>query len=144
MLAFASSRREDQGQRGSCDVVWKYETDESPKVKHHWDKDEAGTVLVGNVVVSKCPSGLSVAECQGLLNDGYEWTPRGWNRDYPQRIYAVRDGVVYRATPTNPGISYHGFPELRYLLPPDRKTREAIVELARRDGTEEEVVKWLQ
>lgn len=30
--------------------------------------------------------------------------------EHPERIYAVHEGVVYEARPTEPGLTYHGFP----------------------------------
>lgn len=125
--------------------MWLYETDENPKRKHHWNNDFAGQERVGSVVVSKCPAHLSHDQAQDLLNSGFEYYPPATTaRGYPGRIYAVLNGVVYRATPTNPGSSYHGFPELRDNLPPAREVREAIIQLARQDGSEEEVLRWLK
>jgi hypothetical protein len=124
-------------------MAWLYEPDETPKKKHHWAKDHAGFVEVGNVLVGKCPSEMTISEAQDLLNAGAGWTPRNWDEDYPKRIYTVKDGVVYRATPTRPGYSYHGFPEIRRQLPTDRSLHEAILALAREDGSEEEVRAWL-
>jgi hypothetical protein len=91
--------------------MWLYEPDEVPKRKHHWKEPRAGFVMVGNVLIGKCPSTMTLESAEELLNSGVEWSPKGWQREYPQRIYAVSDGVLYRATPTNPGRSYHGFPE---------------------------------
>ncbi|NYJ00254.1 hypothetical protein HNR19_000952 [Nocardioides thalensis] len=125
-------------------MTWKYERDETPRRKHQWDRDEPGFVEVNGVTVGKCPSSMTVARAEAALNSGYEYRPRrGWTADYPERIYAVLDGVVYRATPTNPGVSYHGFPELREKFKDRREVRDAIMELAKRDGSEKEVSKWL-
>lgn len=126
-------------------VSWIYEPDERPKRKHHWDQPRAGVVQVHGIPVSKCPSTLTVEDAEAMLNAGVEWRPRrGWSHDHPQRIYAVADGVLYRATPTNPGRSYHGFPELPGQVPPDPALRGAIMELARADGSEREVERWLR
>ena len=83
--------------------MWRYETDEEPKRKHHWNNDQAGTVVVHGVVISKCPSGLTRSEAEVMLNTGIPWSSPKWRNPYPQRIYAVREGVVYRAkyTPKN-------------------------------------------
>jgi hypothetical protein len=123
---------------------WEYETDQSPKRKHHWKNDYADHVLVGGILVSKCPSSLTHEKATEMLNSGYEHYGPGRRRGYPLRIFAVLDGVVYRATPTIPGRSYHGFPELRENLPGGRELREAIIELARQDGSEDMVRKWLR
>jgi hypothetical protein len=125
-------------------VVWRYETDEEPKRKHHWKNEWAGTVVVHGVVISKCPSGLTRSEAEDMLNTGIPWSSPKWRNPYPQRIYAVREGVVYRATPTNPGVSYHGFPELIDSLPPDRELRNELLARAKIEGREVEVAAWLQ
>ncbi|WP_157485666.1 MULTISPECIES: hypothetical protein [unclassified Frigoribacterium] len=124
--------------------MWVYETDEDPKRKHHWSKNTAGFTIEYGIKVSKCPANLSLATITALLNNGFEFYRPKRSRDFPTRIYAVLDGVVYRASPTNPGVSYHGFPELRENLPPSREVREALLELARKDGSEETVKKWLK
>jgi hypothetical protein len=125
--------------------MWIYEPDENPKRRHHWENDYAGFVNVSGNLVAKCPADLSLADATKLLNGGIEYyPPRRGGISHPGRIYAVHDGVVYRATPTNPGKSYHGFPELRENLPPARELREAILELAREDGSEDKVKKWLR
>jgi hypothetical protein len=81
---------------------WLYEPDEDPKRKHHWTQDEAGFVTVGAIFVGKCPSSMSIQLAQTLLNTGIEWSPKMWAEPYPQRMYCVCDGVLYRATPTIP------------------------------------------
>lgn len=125
-------------------MTWKYERDATPRRKHQWGRDEYGFVEVNGTIVGKCPSSMTEERAEAALNSGYEYRPRrGWAADYPERIYAVLDGVVYRATPTNPGVSYHGFPELRNKFKDRREVRDAIMELAKRDGSEKEVSKWL-
>lgn len=127
--------------------MWEYETDENPKRKHHWNRNEAGHLEVQGVLVSKCPANLSNAEAEALLNEGIPFYPPSKPQNgHPRRIYAVLNGVVYRATPTNPGTSYHGFPELRENLPPHRFLHRAIMERARLEGkdSEEAVRKWLK
>src|SRR5438128_928968 len=91
---------------------WKYEPDEIPKKKHHWDLDSPGFVVVGGMEVGKCPSGLSLHKAEEILATGIEFFPVGHRHSWPKRIDVVHEGAVYRAVPTNPGVSYHGFPEL--------------------------------
>jgi hypothetical protein len=56
----------------------------------------------------------------------------------------VHQGVVYRATPTNPGRSYHGFPESeRELQRLPRHVRHQILERAKILDCEEEVRRCL-
>lgn len=88
-----------------------YEPDERPKRKHHWEKPVPGFVLEGKALVGKCPSSIDAAAAANMLRDGEAYSPPGWRHTWPKRIYVVMDGVPYRATPTRPGRSYHGFPE---------------------------------
>lgn len=125
---------------------WLYEPDEIPKRKHYWAEDYADFVEEGSGIVGKCPVSLGVAEAQTLLDDAVPYSGPRWDRSYPNRLYAVSDGVVYRATPTNPGMSYHGFPEYPGKFPSGsaaEKVKRAIVECARRQGCEAEVRGWM-
>ncbi len=128
----------------SLNSMWKYEPDENPKIKHHWDKLTAGFVEINGARIGKCPSNMALSLAEDLLNNGIPFSPPGWNRPYPKRIYAVHDGVVYRATHTRPGVSYHGFPEypseIRTLPGP---VRDAILQEARTLGCEKEVKRWI-
>jgi hypothetical protein len=124
--------------------VWRYEPDETPKRKHHWSKNIAGVAEVKGARISKCPSDLTLADAELMLNDGIEWSSARWPYDYPQRIYAVLNGDVYRATPTIPGVSYHGFPELIESLPPGRDLRVQLLAIARAQNCEAEVNTWLR
>ncbi len=125
--------------------MWRYEADEHPKRRHHWEHDYAGFVQVGAKMVGKCPNNLTNEEAEALLTEGIPYYPARWRQDDPQRIYAVKDGVIYRAMPTNPGRSYHGFPEL-----PDRfrelpaKLKRKVMERAEPLGCWNEVSKWLK
>ena len=121
---------------------WKYETDENPKRKHHWSEDYAGFVKVGDTLVGKCPGNLSMQDCESLLNTGISWHPDRWRKNYPKRIYNIRDGVVYRATPTVGGVSYHGFPERPEQFPAEIEPQ--LLQLADQLGCGNEVRKWLK
>jgi len=123
---------------------WEYEPDESPRRKHKWSRDEHGFVEQNGVVVAKCPDSLTNEKARELLNSGVGWRDEDWPHDHPNKIYGVYRGVVYRATPTIPGRSYHGFPEVPSRMPRKRELQEAIIELARNEGTEDEVRKWLK
>jgi hypothetical protein len=130
---------------GKTAEMWIYEPDEVPKRKHHWNEAAAGFTKVGNLLIGKCPRNMTQEFAQELLNNGVEWSPRGWRSQYPQRIYAVFEGVLYRAMPTNPGRSYHGFPEHHSLFPPgNRQLREQIIELARERSCESGLRRWMQ
>lgn len=124
-------------------MAWRYET-EHPKRKHGWDRAEAGFEVIQDVPVGKCPNGFSGALAESLLNSGVPFHNSRSGRDWPDRIYVVHEGVLYRATPTNPGRSYHGFPELPSefnRLPSD--VREAIWGVARESGQHDRLRQWL-
>jgi hypothetical protein len=125
--------------------TWLYEPDENPKRKHHWKEDRAGFEMMGNIFVGKCPNTMSLKAAQSLLDSGIPWSPTGWQEDYPQRIYAVLEGILYRATPTNPGHSYHGFPEHYSRFPAgNRELRSRIMDLARERNCEQELRRWMR
>jgi len=77
------------------------------RTKHCGLSPEAHFVERGSTKIGKCPSTLSKEMAQTLLQSG---VPYSSENEYPVRIYAVHEGVVYEAWPTMPGISYHGFP----------------------------------
>ena len=127
-------------------MPWVYEPDRDRKHKRNWRHNYAGFVEVANSVVAKCPHGMTPQECEHLLNtDSIEYRPRRWPHDYPERIYNIRDKVVYRATPTNPGQSYHGFPELQDRIRElPRNVKDQILARADQLGCRQEVEKWLK
>ncbi len=122
---------------------WHYEPDEHPKKKHAWSNPHAGFVNVQGVEIGKCPNNISIAEAEQFLNTGIPFIPPRTSVTYPTRIYVVHSGVVYRATPTNPGVSYHAFPERAEdfrRLP--RSLRESILNEADRLGHGDAVRRW--
>jgi hypothetical protein len=124
--------------------VWKYDSGDN-RCKHRWHKDEAGHLMEGRRLVGKCPKSLDPVKAEDALNSGYPYfDERDGEHTFPSRIFAVIDGVVYRAMPTMPGVSYHGFPELARSLPPDDTLKAAILDLAVADGSRKEVEKWLK
>ena len=127
-------------------MSWVYEVDENRKHKRGWHEDRAGFVEVaGGILVGKCPRNLTLDLCRELLNTGVEYRSPRSRYTHPDRIYNIIDKVVYRATPTIPGKSYHGFPELQERaaeLPRDLKDR--ILSLAEKQGCRQEVEKWMK
>lgn len=124
---------------------WLYEPDEQPKKKHHWTRSFAGFLEVDGEKVGKCPSTIDAPMAEKLLNTqslAYH-NPRAPG-PLPDRLYLVHSGIVYRATWTRPGVSFHAFPEdgahLRKL--PGRVRRD-IVALAVRLGCRAEVEEWM-
>ena len=124
-------------------TTWRYEPDENPKRRHAWPNPHAGFVIVQGVEIGKCPNNIPRAEAERLLNTGIPVMAARSGVGYPKRIYVVHEGVVYRATPTNPGVSYHAFPEKAEefrRLP--RGVQEAILNEAERQGRGEDVSRW--
>ena len=123
---------------------WRYEPEE-PKWKHAWEHDRAGFQTVHGVPVGKCPNSVSNAEAERWLAEAWPWSPSNWPRSYPQRMYYVHEsGVLYRATPTNPGRSYHGFPEHPDLFPRGAATlKRDLLAVATEKGCEDELRDWM-
>ena len=78
------------------------------RVKHCWNKPDAGFQEIGSGIVGKCPNTLTKQQAEELLRHGIPYVREGGL--HPSRIYAVHDGVIYEAVPTVPGVSYHGYP----------------------------------
>lgn len=127
---------------------WRYEAEENPKVKHHWARDTPGFHPWRGERVGKCPgappAGPKLQTLEDLLAGGIPWYPPHGPVEYPLRIYFIYDGWLYRATPTNPGQSYHAFPEdpEKDNVPPAIK--RAIRARARELGVEKRIERWLR
>jgi hypothetical protein len=131
---------------GSCQTIrWSYDPGEKPKRKHGWSKDEAGFERRGRAIIGKCPKNLTNETAEDLINDGIpENDPRAGDGG-PRRIYVVYDGVLYRAVATEPGKSYHGFPERPQEYDElDDDLRERIEARARQLGQLRDLRKWLR
>ena len=127
-------------------MAWVYEPQENPKWKHYWDRDHAGLIKVEQRIVGKCPATMSLSDAQALLNDAVPYYAPRWYRSYPTRLYAVSGGVVCRTAVTNPGVSYHGFPEQPDGFPNKGNAREVkrlLLEQAKQQGCEKEVRRWM-
>jgi hypothetical protein len=119
-----------------------------PKQKHGWNEGHAGFVRQGGEIVGKCPKGIDNKTAERLLNEavnvGLIYSDPRWQKPYPQKIFVVHDGVVYRAKPTNPGRSYHAFPERpKALREGSRDLRDRLIARARALGCEAEVRAWI-
>ena len=123
---------------------WQYKPDEEPKRKHAWSRDYAGFVEVGGVFVGKCPHNLPLSRAEEMANEGIPYFPKRWTRSYPNRIYVIDGGVLYRIAWTVPGVSCHGFPEhpSEWIKLP-RTLRAAVLDRARELGQLDQVEKWL-
>ena len=96
--------------------------------------------------VGKCPSDVTNAEAEATVNAGVPWSPpKGWSRSYPKKIWCIHRGWLYRAEPTNPGTSYHAFPEdpeREVRLPPG--VRKELERRAEELGMARELRRWLR
>lgn len=129
-------------------MPWAYEADPDRKHKRGWTRDEAGFMDgPGGEVIGKCPACMTTETAEELLNDPqavHVHPERGWTKEYPTMILNVHEGVLYRATWTNPGRSCHGFPEhpsRAEQLP--KAVKERLLELAEARGCREEIQKCL-
>lgn len=124
---------------------WTYET-EWPKRKHGWSEPVAGFVRNKRGLVGKCPSDIAHSQAQAILNRAIPYFGERNSQDHPRRLYAVHDGVVYRAMPTRHGVSYHAFPEHHSRFPRSRagqRLKQQLIAQARQLGCEAEVRRWM-
>lgn len=122
---------------------YEYEPDEVPKRKHHWTEDRADFVFVRGIPIGKCPTSMTNAAARALLNSGIPWFNPRARGAHPDRVYVVHGGVVYRATATQIGKSFHAFPELpRELRALPKPTKKAILSRAEELGQLEAVRAW--
>lgn len=125
---------------------YRYEADEHPKRKHGWNERHAGFVESGAGLVGKCPSTMTREDAQALLDGAIPYSNSRSEGEHPDRLYAVSDGVVYRAVPTRPGISYHGFPEHPSAFVKGRRgmeIRQQLLDQAKNLGCVREVRRWM-
>lgn len=128
-------------------MPWTYEPSPDRKHKRDWAQPKAGFVVANGEEIGKCPTSMTVADAESLLNgtERIEYSPPRWPHNHPERIYNIHEGQLFRATPTVPGQSYHGFPEnpaRAQKLP--RVLKERILELARDKNCEAEVSRCLK
>lgn len=116
--------------------------------KHCWNEPYASVVKNGSTSIGKCPSTFSKEEARVLLDDAeYEGKIEGQSAvvALPKRMWNVYQGVVYEAVPTQPGISYHGYPWFgrpgRNRLP--RAVRAALAKRAEDQGFKREFDDWM-
>ena len=123
---------------------WLYESDEQPKRRQHWDRPRAGFVTVRGQLVGKCPAGISIPAAEALLNQGIPHRSERHRHAWPDQIWIVHDGALFRAKPTRRGVSYHAFPargrDFQRLPGP---VRTAILDRARQLGCQAELLRWL-
>lgn len=106
-----------------------------------------GFQSAGNGPIGKCPKHATKEIAQRVLNEEAIPVFDGNGSTFPDKFYAVYNGVVYEAVPTRPGVYYHAYPWrgdlpgrkglLRWLL---RNLRQK----AERKGGRKELEKWLK
>ena len=116
--------------------------------KHCWQQSHADFENIGVAVVGKCPSTLSKAVAEQLLNDAVfegEHPLPPIAQAMPDRVWNVHEGVVYEAVCPAPGV-YHGYPWCgrpgRNRLA--RPVKRALLEKARQQGCAAAVEDWFK
>lgn len=91
-------------------MAFKYQYDPAEhREKHCGAQNEAVFQLQGSAWIGQCPVTLDKKTAETLLQDGVgEWDDP--SQTHPARIFTYYQGAVYVAVPTEPGISYHGYP----------------------------------
>lgn len=121
---------------------WIYDRGDN-RHKHHWKHDRAGFEPEGKHGKGKCHSSISDEIAQRMLREGMKYNAPG--SEIVTHVYAVYRGTIYEAAPTQPGISYHGYPwkgdQGRPALPP-RIVRE-LRKRAVSEGYSKEFEDWL-
>jgi len=119
---------------------FKYERGEG-RTKHCWNQDEAGFQPSPRGPVGKCHNSITDTVAEELLNSGIpEITIDEEDSTFPKKIFNVYRGVPYEAVPTQPGISYHGYPWKGRM---SRTTREALQKRAAAEGDEKVFRRWM-
>ncbi|QNU62092.1 hypothetical protein [Vreelandella titanicae] len=124
---------------------WKYERGEG-RHKHRWQYDYAGFVPGQKGAVGKCPKSITEEIATDILNNGEPYFEND-DDDMPVKIYSVYKGVVYESVPTQPGVSWHGYPwrgDLKGRLPLSRKMKNRLKIKADAEGYGDEYLKWLK
>ena len=119
---------------------WKYDPGDK-RFKHKWNKDVADFVTPDGMPVGKCPKSVGIDLATHLLNSGIEWHNPKIPKAYPDHIYNVYKGVIYKATITLHGRSYHGYP-WKGRLP--RQIYDKLVEIAKSQGYQAEFDEWVK
>jgi hypothetical protein len=121
--------------RGMQSKRWVYDG-VAGRFKHRWGNPYPGfEQLPCGTWIGKCPSDVTTAEAEELINGGVEeWSGVG-AESYPDMIFVIRGQYVYRAYPTLAGVSYHAFPDCpRQLKKLPKSIRTKIVALADAKG----------
>jgi hypothetical protein len=124
-------------------VQFDYERGEG-RIKHRWDRDEAGFRSINGEQVGKCHRSISETIARGLLRSGFvEASPYddGTPGTAPDEIFNVYRGVPYVAVTTSTGKSYHGYPWSGRM---SATIREELRARALQEGTVKVFNRWLK
>lgn len=78
------------------------------RTKHCWNQGHADFREEHGALVGKCPNTITDEIAKEILNSGVAFRRHGCQEI--EYIYAVFNGVVYEAAPTEVGKSFHGYP----------------------------------
>ncbi len=120
--------------------AWRYDPGEK-RTKHKWAKDYPGFVNQDGCPVGKCPKSMTRYTAESLLNKGVAWSNPNLERSYPNAIFNVHEGVIYKATITEHARSYHGYP-WKGRVP--RKVFIKLEEIAEANDWNGEFGKWVK
>lgn len=126
-------------------MEWKYERGEG-RHKHRWKNDYAGFQPGDKGPVGKCPKSIDETTAQKILNNGVQYY-QSQEDTIPEKIYSVYRGVVYELVPTQPGISWHGYPwrgDLAGRAPLPRWIKRQLETKARESGCLDEYESWMK
>ena len=128
-----------QNTENQTEQKWKYDPGDD-RHKHHWSHDYAAFAFKDGKWIGKCPNTITLDLAEKLLNEGIPlFNPRK-AIDAPNAIFNVHEGVIYKAVPTLPGYSYHGYPEID--MP--NETFNQLLKRAEEKGCKKELIKWLK
>jgi hypothetical protein len=89
--------------------------------------------------IGKCPSNISPAERQQLLDNAIPWPEGGEEDEEPANLYAVHQGAVYEAMSSDNDSTWHGYPFVGSL---SRLLIDKLREQAKAIGCEVEFREW--
>jgi hypothetical protein len=124
---------------------WTYERGEG-RYKHRWNNDYPGFEPRSKGPVGKCPKSIDEKLATEILNDGVPYFD-SQDQSTPAKIYCVYLGAVYELVPTQPGVSWHGYPwrgDLAGRAPLPRKIKRQLEEKAEKSGFLKEYTSWMK
>ncbi|MBF0273387.1 MAG: hypothetical protein HQL98_15160 [Magnetococcales bacterium] len=114
------------------------------RLDHKWGADKAGFESFGKRIKGKCPTTITNKPglAEQLLNEGVPYP----DKESPEAIYNVHEGVIYRAEQTLASDdSWHGFPEMeegKRRVP--REVLTSLMKSAITSGHHKEFRDWME